>query len=130
MLSGLILCTKNLAWILLSPGESADGRTGKRPSMRPRNTVLHNILSHVRWDRFEAHVAHHHADKHVRKLSTKTQFIAMAYGQLSGTGGLRETVTQFNSHGPKLYHVGAEPVARSTLGNANQKRSSTVFEDL
>jgi hypothetical protein len=98
--------------------------------MRYRNTVLHSLLSHVRWGRFEAHVARHGSDKHVRTLSTKTQFIAMAYGQLSGTDGLRETVTQFNSHGPKLYHVGAKPVARSTLAEANQKRSATLFEDL
>jgi hypothetical protein len=98
--------------------------------MQHRNTVLHSFLSHVRWDRFDAHVARHGSDKHVRTLSSKTQFIAMAYGQLAGTGGLRETITQFNSHGPKLYHVGAKPVARSTLAEANQKRTSTVFEDL
>jgi DDE family transposase/uncharacterized protein DUF4372 len=98
--------------------------------MRHRNTVLHGILSHVPWHRFEAHVAGHGSDKHVRTLNTKTQFIVMAYAQLCGTDGLRETVTRFASHGPKLHHLGARPVARSTLAEANAKRSGAVFEDL
>jgi hypothetical protein len=98
--------------------------------MRHRNTVLHSVLDQVSWPRFEQLVACRDADKHVRTLTTKTQFIAMAYGQLSRAKGLRETVTQFRSHGPKLYHLGAKPVALSTLADANAKRSSGVFEDL
>ena len=98
--------------------------------MQHRNTVLNRVLGHVRWHRFEALVARHGTDKHVRTLSTKTQFTVMAYGQLCGTAGLRETVTRFASHGPKLYHLGAKPVARSTLAEANAKRSFGVFEDL
>jgi len=98
--------------------------------MRHRNTVFHSILSQVSWPRFNALVAAHGTDKHVRRLSTRSQFIAMAYGQVAGVSGLREIVTQFESHGPKLYHLGAEPAARSTLSDANTKRSSVVFEDL
>jgi hypothetical protein len=98
--------------------------------MQHRNTVLHSLLSHVRWDRFDAHVDRHDADKHVRTLPAKTQFIAMAYGQLSGASSLRETVTRFNSESAKLYHLGAKPVARSTIADANAKRPSSLFEDL
>jgi hypothetical protein len=98
--------------------------------MHHRNTVLHSVLSQVHWPRFDTLVARHDADKHVRTLTSKSQFIIMAYGQLSGSSGLRETVTQFRSHGPKLYHLGTEPVARSTLADANKNRSSSVFEDL
>ena len=98
--------------------------------MQHRNTVLHRLLSHVRLQRFEALVERHASDKHVRTLTTKTQFIAMAYGQLSGAESLREAVTQFNSQGAKLYHLGAKPIARSTVADANAKRPSGVFEDL
>ena len=98
--------------------------------MRHRNTVLHSVLSQVSWPRFDQLVGRHEADKHVRSLSTKTQFIAMAYGQLSGAKGLRETVTQFRSQGPKIYHLGVKPVARSTLGDANTNRASGIFEDV
>ena len=98
--------------------------------MQHRNTVLHRLLSHIRWHHFDAHVERHASDKHVRTLTTKTQFTAMAYGQLAGADSLRETVTRFNSQGPKLYHLGAEPIARSTIADANAKRPSGVFEDL
>lgn len=98
--------------------------------MQHRNTVLHRVLSHVGWHRFEALVDCHASDKHVRTLTTKTQFIAMAYGQLSGSDSLRETVTRFNSQEPHLYHLGAKPVAKSTMADANAKRSSGIFEDL
>jgi hypothetical protein len=98
--------------------------------MQHRNTVLHRVLSQVRWARFEANVECHASDKHVRTLSTKTQFIAMAYGQLAGADSLRETVTRFNSQGSKLYHLGAKPIARSTVADANANRPSGVFEDL
>jgi Transposase DDE domain/Domain of unknown function (DUF4372) len=102
----------------------------KRHLMQHRNTVLHRLLGHLRWHRFEALVAHHASDKHVRTLTTKTQFIAMAYGQLSGADGLRETVTRFNSQATSLYHLGAKPIARSTMADANANRSSEIFEDL
>ena len=98
--------------------------------MQHRNTVLHRLLSHVRWHRFEALVDRHASDKHVRTLTTKTQFIAMAYGQLSGADSLRETVTRFNSQESQLYHLGAKPVAKSTMADANANRSSGIFEDL
>jgi DDE family transposase/uncharacterized protein DUF4372 len=98
--------------------------------MQHRNTVLHRLLCHIRWHRFDALVERHASDKHVRTLTTKTQFIAMAYGQLSGADGLRETVTRFNSQGPGLYHLGARSVAKSTMADANAKRPSTIFEDL
>jgi hypothetical protein len=98
--------------------------------MQHRNTVLHRLLSHIRWHRFDAHVDRHACDKHVRTRTTKTQFIAMAYGQLSGADGLRETVTRFNSQGSSHYHLGAKPVAKSTMADANARRPSAIFEDL
>jgi hypothetical protein len=98
--------------------------------MQHRNTVLHRLLTHIGWHRFDAQVKRHASDKHVRMLSTRTQFIAMAYAQLAGADSLRETVTRFNSQGAKLYHLGARPIARSTIADANAHRPSGVFEDL
>jgi hypothetical protein len=98
--------------------------------MQHRNTVLHRLLGHVGWHRFEALADRHASDKHVRTLTAKTQFIALAYGQLCGADSLRETVTRFNSQGPGLYHLGAKPVAKSTMADANAKRPCGIFEDL
>jgi hypothetical protein len=98
--------------------------------MRHRNTVLHSILSSVPWPALDRLVLRCDGDKHVRTLSTKTQFIALAYGQLAGAAGLRETVTTLNSHAAQLYHLGAHSVARSTLSDANARRPSAIFQDL
>jgi hypothetical protein len=98
--------------------------------MRHRNTVLHGILNTMPWAAFDKLVLRCEGDKHVRTLSTKTQFIALAYGQLAGAAGLRETVTTLNSHTAQLYHLGARPVARSTLSDANARRPSSIFQEM
>lgn len=91
---------------------------------------MHGVLSRVPWKIFDALVEEHHSDKHVRTLPTKAQFIALAYGQMAGIAGLRETVTVVNSHEAQLYHLGARPVKLSTLSDANTLRPSAVYETL
>jgi hypothetical protein len=95
--------------------------------MRHHNTVFHGVLKHVPWHRFEALVDEHGADERVRRLSTKSQFIALLYGQLSGSISLRQIVTGLSSHEARLYHLGAEPARRSTLSDANAQRPAAVF---
>ena len=82
------------------------------------------------WGVFDRLVAAHGADSRVRRLSTKSQFIALLYGQLSGAASLREIVTGLDSHAARLYHLGAEPVRRSTLSDANATRPVAVFSEL
>ena len=98
--------------------------------MPHHNTVLRDILKLVPWDRFEALVEEHDADARVRRLSTKGQFVALLYGQLSGAAGLREIVTGLSSHEARLYHLGLKPVRRSTLSDANALRPVAVFTEL
>jgi IS4 transposase len=75
-------------------------------------------------------VEEHGADARVRQLSTKGQFLALLYGQLSGASSLREIVTGLSSHAARLYHLGADPVRRSTFSDANAKRPVEVFAEL
>ena len=98
--------------------------------MPHHNTVFRDVLKLVPWHRFEALVEEHDADARVRRLSTKAQFVALLYGQLSGASGLREIVTGLSSHAARLYHVGAAPVRRSTFSDANASRPFAVFADL
>lgn len=98
--------------------------------MPHHNTVLRDILKLVPWHRFEALVDEHDADARVRQLSTKGQFLALLYGQLSGASSLREIVTGLSSHAARLYHLGADPVRRSTFSDANAKRPVEVFAEL
>jgi IS4 transposase len=63
-------------------------------------------------------------------LTTKSQLIALIYGQLSGASSLREIAAALTSHSTKLYHLGAEAVARATLSDANAQRPWQVFSGL
>ena len=98
--------------------------------MRHENSVFHGVLKHVPWAVFERLVEAHGADARVRRLSTKSQFVAMLYGQLSGASSLREIVTGLESHAGRLYHLGAGAVRRSTLSDANGSRPAAVFSQL
>ena len=98
--------------------------------MRHQNSVFHGLLKHVPWDQFDRLVEAHGGDARVRRLSTKSQFVALLYGQLSGAASLREIVTGLASHEARLYHLGAGPVRRSTLSDANAQRPVAVFSEL
>ena len=98
--------------------------------MLHQNSVFHSVLKHVPWHALERSVAKHGADDLSRGLTTKRQLIALLFGQLSGAAGLRETVTGMASHATRLYHVGAVPVPRSTLSDANRNRPWQVFAEL
>lgn len=79
---------------------------------------------------FDRLVEEHGADWRVRRLSTKSQFIALVYGQLSQAASLREIEAGLISHQARLYHLGADGVRRSTLADANAQRPAEVFCEL
>jgi IS4 transposase len=98
--------------------------------MRHQNSLLHQILQFIPWHRFDTLVDSHGADVRVRRLSTKSQLIALIYAQLSGAQSLREIEQALAGHGSRLYHLGAARPARSTLADANAKRPAQLFADL
>lgn len=98
--------------------------------MRHQNSVLHGILEHVPWSMFDRLVETHQADARVRRLTTKTQFVAMVHAHLSGASSLREIVDGLKSHAPRLYHLGVAAPKRSTLSDANAIRPAALFCEL
>ena len=98
--------------------------------MRHQNTVFHSLLQRVPWNVFSRLVAEHKADARVRRMTTKSQLIAMLFGQLAGAESLRQIVLGLGSHAARLYHLGGRPVCRSTLSDANALRPHQVFAEL
>lgn len=98
--------------------------------MRHENSVFHQLQQHIPWAVFDRLVDEHKADRRVRKLSTKSQFLALLFGQLSGAASLREIEAGLLSHEAKLYHLGGRSVARATLADANARRPAALFADL
>ena len=98
--------------------------------MRHHNSVFHAVLQGVPWDVFDQLVTAHGADRRVRQLTTRSQFIALLYGQLEGAASLREIEAGLESHASRLYHLGAAAPRRSTLSDANALRPWAVFGEL
>jgi hypothetical protein len=120
-----------MALILLGSERVATFWTRKGiAAMRYENSVLHQILKHIPWPAFDRLVEDYRADKHVRRLSTKSQFVALLYGQLSNAASLREIEAGLESCQSRLYHLGVKPARRSTLSDANLLRPAAVFSEL
>jgi IS4 transposase len=120
-----------MAWILLRFDVLPTIKTRKETdAMRHHNSVFHGLLKYMPWGCVERSVEKHHADTLSRTLDTKRHMIALLYGQLSGATSLREIVTGLESHQARLYHLGAVPVKRSTLSDANAQRPWQVFAEV
>ncbi|MCL4501536.1 MAG: IS4 family transposase [Deltaproteobacteria bacterium] len=98
--------------------------------MAHNNTVLGQMLQLL-----PRHVFEHQVETHAwqgpkpRKLSYWSQLVAMLYAQLSGKKSLRDLVFSLGSHQQKLYHLGLNPVKRSTLADANEQRPARIFSE-
>jgi hypothetical protein len=98
--------------------------------MRHENSLMHDVLKPMPWDAFDRLVEKHDADKRVRKLTTKSQFVALAHGQLSGAQSLRDIEARMASQATRLYHLGAKAPKRSTLADANALRPAAVYVEV
>ncbi len=98
--------------------------------MRHQNIVFHDVLKRLPWSCVRQVVEKYGADALSRKLDTKQHLLALLYGQFSGASSLREIINGMASHEARLYHLGAKPVKRSTLSDANAERPWQVFSDI
>ena len=94
--------------------------------MRHENSVFHQIQKHVPWSEFDKLVDKYKADHRIRRLTTKQQFLALLFGQLSGAVSLREIEGGLQSQRARLFHAGGSCPARSTLSDANATLASPV----
>ena len=94
-----------------------------------RNTRFGDLMKGLSRGSFEKIVSGHEADKHSKGLRCWDQLTAMVYAQLTGSRSLRELEAGFNQQEAHHYHLGTRPIRRSTLSDANAKRSCDVFSD-
>jgi IS4 transposase len=78
---------------------------------------------------FDKLIKRHNADKYSKGFGHWEHLIAMVYAQLSGATGLRPLETGFNSHVAHHYHLSTACIRRTTLADANGKRSDVVFSE-
>jgi hypothetical protein len=93
--------------------------------------VLAQLLSHVHPQEFQRCVARYHGDAKVSQFSCWSQFVCLAFAQLTWRESLRDIEACLNSRHRQLYHLGLRgPVHRTTLADANEQRDWRIYADL
>ena len=98
--------------------------------MRQGKLVFAQLSEHLPRSVFLTLVARYAGRYPTLSFSHWDQFLCMMFAQLTARSSLRDIVTCLNGQRSKLYHAGFRGnIARSTLADANEKRSSQLFED-
>ncbi len=93
-------------------------------------TLFAQVMDFLPWKTFHRIVARYGGDQRVRTLCCAEQFRVMAFAQLTYRESLRDIEVCLSAQATKLYHMGIrEPVARSTLADANELRNWRIYAD-
>lgn len=98
--------------------------------MAHNNTVMHQMLQLIPRHEFDTIVKKQAGNRYVKKFTCWHQLITLLYAQASGKESLREIEQGLQANQSKLYHLGLPAIKKSTLADANQNRSSSMFETL
>lgn len=93
--------------------------------------VLSQVLDLIHRQTLDRLVERYDAESRVRHFGCRQQFICMAFAQLTWREGLRDIADCLNARPHARYHLGfREPIAKSTLADANEQRDWRLWEDL
>lgn len=93
--------------------------------------VLSQILDLVHWQTLSRLVCKYNAESKVKHFGVRQQLVCMAFAQLTWRKGLRDIEACLNAKPEALYHLGfSQPVAKSTLADANETRDWRLWEEL
>lgn len=93
--------------------------------------VLSQVLDLVHRQTLDRIVKRYEPTISVRHFGFRQQLTCMVFAQMTSRDGLRDIATCLNARTETLYHLGfTEPVAKSTLADANETRDWRIWEDL
>lgn len=99
--------------------------------MNTGRTIFSQLLDFLPKDTFDRCVERYQGNHRVRNFSCYTQFLCMAFAQLTYRDGLRDIETCLRAMQPKLYHAGfSGKISRSTLADANEQRDWRIYADI
>jgi len=96
--------------------------------MAHNSTIFAQLLKLVPRHEFEVLAKVHHMGRKLRKTSRWSQFVALCLGQLAGRHSLRDIEANMSAQSSRLYHLGAKPVARSSLARLNEHQPAELYE--
>lgn len=98
--------------------------------MNTGKTVFAQLLEHFPYYEFTKCVNRYNGEYKVKSFSCLSQFLAMAFAQLTLRESLRDIETCLRAMQSKLYHIGFRGrVSRNTLANANTQRDWRIYAD-
>ncbi len=96
--------------------------------MNTGKTLFAQVMDFLPWKTFHRIVDRYRGNYRIRALSCADLFRIMAFAQLTYRESLRDIEVCLAAQAGKLYHMGiAEPVARSTLADANELRDWHIY---
>ncbi len=98
--------------------------------MSHNNTAFHQLLKPLSRHEFEGLAKKHHRGQKLRSATRWDQFVGMSMSQLSGRQSLRDIESNLAAQQDKLYHLGAKPLARSTLARLNEQQPAELYESV
>jgi hypothetical protein len=99
--------------------------------MNTGQTLFSQVMDFVPWTSFDRIVLKYGGNVRVRKLRCTEHFRVMAFAQITYRESLRDIEACLGARPSKLYGMGLrEPVARSTLADANELRDWRIWSDL
>jgi len=94
------------------------------------HTIFGQMLQMFSRFEFQKTVKETKTEYHARGFSSWNHFTAMLFGQLSGQDSLRGIEAGLATQAKTLYHLGVNPIHRSTLSYANEHRSHELFKKI
>jgi hypothetical protein len=98
--------------------------------MNTGKTVFGQLLEHFPYYEFSKCVDRYQGEYKVKTFSCLSQYLAMAFAQLTQRESLRDIETCLRAMQSKLYHIGFRgTISRNTLANANSQRDWRIYAD-
>ena len=94
------------------------------------NTIFNQLLTFLPKDKFNEFVGQHNGDRYVKYLNSWNHLVLLLYAQASAKDSLRDIETGFGLNQNLWYHLGVKSAKRSSLSDANNRRSYQIFEKL
>jgi hypothetical protein len=98
--------------------------------MNAGSTIFTQLMAHASRFALDRCVQRYRGNHRVRRFTCRDQFLVMAFAQLTYRESLRDIEVSLGAVPERLYHLGIRhPVSRSTLAEANEKRSWQIYAD-
>ena len=94
------------------------------------NSVYSQLFNFIPRYRFEKIVKKSGEDRYCKHFTAWKQFLTLLFAQISGKDSLCEIENALLANHKRLYHLGMEAVAKSTLSEAMNRRNPEIFKAL